>query len=136
MNVCPLHTITGDYLKVLNNNACSLKRHFSDVNSNYNIIDADIIFISETWLQSSDITDDYMIMNYNTYCLDGQTSYHGLMLYVHHSITLHDISKYSGEKVEAIKIIISTNNMKFVVVGLYKSPKASMIELISFMEKI
>ena len=48
-----------------------------------------------------------MIMNYNSYHLDGQTSYHGLMLYVHHSIKLHDISKYSGENVEAIKIIIS-----------------------------
>ena len=65
----------------------------------------------------------------------GQTSYHGLMLYVHHSIKLHDVSKYSGDKMEAIKIIISKNNMKFAVVGLYKSPKASMIELISFMEK-
>ena len=71
LSYTPLYTITGDYLKVLYNNACSLKRHFSDVKSNYNIIAADIILISETWLQSSDITDDYMIMNYNTYHLDG-----------------------------------------------------------------
>ena len=43
LSYTPLYTITGDYLKVLYNNACSLKRHFSDVKSNYNNIAADII---------------------------------------------------------------------------------------------
>ena len=136
LSYTPLYSVTGDNLKVLYNNARSLKLHFNDVKNSYNILAADIIFISETRLQSSDITDDYAIMNYNTYRLDGQTSYHGLMLYVHHSIKLHDVSKYSGQQVEAIKIVLGKYNMKFVIVGLYKSPKASMMELISFVEKM
>ena len=49
LSYTPLYSLTGDNLKILYKNACSLKKkHFNDVKSKYNVLAADIICIAET----------------------------------------------------------------------------------------
>ena len=77
-------------------------------------------------LKASDMTQYYTIREYSTYQLDEETTQapsHGLMLYLHKSVKLHHISKYPGDKVEAINVIISKENVQFNIVGLYKITK-------------
>ena len=107
--------------------------------SNYNVLAADIICIAETWLKPSNITQNYTIKEHNTFWLDEETTqipYHGLMLYVHKSIKLHQISKYPGDELEAINVTISKNSAKFSIVGLQNSLTTSMVEWISSVEAI
>ena len=83
-------------------------------------------------LKASDITQHYTNREYSTYQLDEETTQapsHGLMLYLHKRVKLHHISKYPGDKVEAINVIISKESVPFNIVGLYKSPKTLIAEL-------
>ena len=135
----PLYSVPDDILKIVYNNACSLKKHFHDVKCNYNFLASDIIWISETKLKSMDITEHYTVRNFKTYILDHpktQTPYHGLMLYIHNSIEVQHIRKYLGCKLEVIDVIINKNNVQVNSIGLYKSPIASTVELLHYMDII
>ena len=72
LSYTPLYRVTGHNLKILYNNACSLKKHFNDVKCNYNVLGADIICISETRLKASDMTQHYTIREYIAYQMKKQ----------------------------------------------------------------
>ena len=67
-----------------------------------------------------------------------QTPYHGLMLYNPINMEVHHIRKYPRCKLEAIDVIISNNknDVQFNIIGLYKSPIASTVELLHYMDII
>ena len=95
----PLLSASDDSLKIIYNNAHSLKQHFLDVKCNYNILAADIIWISETRLKSVDITEHYTMRDFKRYRIDQPktlTPYHGLILYIHNSIEVHHIRNTQG----------------------------------------
>ena len=58
------------------------------------------------------------------------------MLYIHNSIEVHYVRKYPGCKHEAIDVIISKNNVPIQHYSFCKSPIASTIELIHYMDII
>ena len=135
----PLYSAPDDTLKIIYNNAHSHKKQFHDVICNYNILTADIIWMSEARLKSVDTTEHYTMKDFKIYRQDQpktQTPYHGLMLYIHISIEVHHIRKYSGCKLEVIDVIISKNKVQFNVIGIYKSPMASTVELLHYMDII
>ena len=48
LSYVPLYTYKTDQLKIICNNCRSYKKHYSDIEANYNMMAADIICIAET----------------------------------------------------------------------------------------
>ena len=48
LSYVPLYTYRTDQLKIIYNNCRSYKKHYSDIEANYNMMAADIIYIAET----------------------------------------------------------------------------------------
>ena len=84
-----LSSAPEDTLKIIYSNAHLLKKHFHDIKCNYNILAADITWLSETRLKYADNTKHYTMRDFKTYRLyqpKTQTPYHGIMLCIHISI--------------------------------------------------
>ena len=80
----PVYELNDNDILVGYNNCRSLKRHFLDISTNYNLLVCDIIFLSETRLSLHDVSNTFEINDYNLYRLDqkGTDSYHGIIGYV------------------------------------------------------
>ena len=93
-------------MKVIYNNARSLKKHCKDVKENYNKLAANVICIAESQLGLGDDTENYHIEGYHVYRLDQANTvnaYHGLIIYVGDTQVVSHAIQYPGHNKEAIK---------------------------------
>ena len=85
----PLCTYRTDQLKIIYNNCRSYKKHYSDIEANYNMMAADIICIAKTPLGPADKVVNSNMKGYKLYRLDqavAGNTYHGLILYMNDNI--------------------------------------------------
>ena len=132
LSYVPLYTYRTDQLKIIYNNYRSYKKHYHDIQANYNMMAADIICIAETQLGPADKVVNSNMKGYKLYCLDqavtGHT-YHGLILYVNDNICVSSAITYPGHDVEAIKLVLQNGIDKLVVIAIYNSPQTRTVEL-------
>lgn len=112
-------------------NTRSLHNHFHDVRANRNLIDCNLIILSETRLCGADNDKDYNIPGFTKmYRNDAihkgyNRPAHGLIMYVKCGIQVLEVQKYSDLYFEAIYICIcqAGEEKPEQIVGLYISPK-------------
>ena len=132
LSYVPLYTYRTEQLKIIYNNCRSYKKHYCDIQANYNMMAADIICIAETRLAPADKVVNLNMKDYKLYCLDqavvGHT-YHGLIVYVNDNICVSNAITYPGHDVEAIKLVLQNRIDKLVVIAIYNSPQTRTVEL-------
>ncbi|XP_070548510.1 uncharacterized protein [Ptychodera flava] len=132
----PLYELPNDHCKIVFLNARSLHKHFADLQSEQNLLAADIIGIAESRLTTCDTNETYSLPNYNIYRNDQITDqnathvirpYHGLVLYLRQTYELLNIKYHTTTAVEFIYADLLTSlRQQIQLVILYKSPRCSL----------
>ena len=112
-----LHTITI--------NARSLLPKINDLRALAFTFTPSVIFITETWLDSSISGLDISLNNYISYRSDREKGIGGgVLLYIHETLKSHHISMPTFDSIEIVCAIIRlTNNLKMLVGTIYRPPK-------------
>ena len=126
----PTYKLYGKYVCAYLNTR-SLHNHFPDVRVNSNLINCNIIILSETCLCDSDNDEDYTISGFtkmyrNDAIQEGHSRpAHGVIMYVKWDIQVLEVQKYSDPHFEAIYICLcrAGEQKPIQIIGLYISPK-------------
>ena len=128
----PLYKIGSDKTKIAFNNARSLHKHYKDVQSEPNVLAADIIGFAETRLCSRDENVYFALKRFRLVRLDDTVKeanhrpYHGLALYVKEYLQIQKVVKMQCKSFEFIFTGTFSIQRGYVqVVVLYKYPKSS-----------
>ena len=128
----PLYKIGSDKTKIAFNNARSLHKHYKDVQSEPNVLAADIIGFAETRLCSRDENVHFALKRFRLVRLDdtikeaNNRPYHGLALYVKEYLQIQKVMKMQCKSFEFIFTGTFSIQRGYVqVVVLYKYPKSS-----------
>ena len=128
----PLYKIGSDKTKIAFNNARSLHKHYKDVQSEPNVLAADIVGFAETRLCSRDENVHFALKRFRLVRLDDTVKeannrpYHGLALYVKEYLQIQKVMKMQCKSFEFIFAGIFSIQRGYVqVVVLYKYPKSS-----------
>ena len=128
----PLYKIGSDKTKIAFNNARSLHKHYKDVQSEPNVLAADIIGFAETRLCSRDENVHFALKRFRLVRLDDTVKeannrpYHGLALYVKEYLQIQKVMKMQCKSFEFIFTGTFSIQQGYVqVVVLYKYPKSS-----------
>ena len=128
----PLYKIGSDKTKIAFNNARSLHKHYKDVQSEPNVLAADIIGFAETGLCSRDENVHFALKRFRLVRLDDTVKeannrpYHGLALYVKEYLQIQKVVKMQCKSFEFIFTGTFSIQRGYVqVVVLYKYPKSS-----------
>ena len=128
----PLYKIGSDKTKIAFNNARSLHKHYKDVQSEPNVLAADIIGFAETRLCSRDENVHFALKRFRLVRLDDTAKeannrpYHGLALYVKEYLQIQKVMKMQCKSFEFIFTGTFSIQRGYVqVVVLYKYPKSS-----------
>ena len=128
----PLYKIGSDKTKIAFNNARSLHKHYKDVQSEPNVLAADIIGFAETRLCSRDENVHFALKRFRLVRLDdtvkeaNKRPYHGLALYVKEYLQIQKVMKMQCKSFEFIFTGTFSIQRGYVqVVVLYKYPKSS-----------
>ena len=128
----PLYKIGSDKTKIAFNNARSLHKHYKDVQSEPNVLAADIIGFAETRLCSRDENVHFALKRFRLVRLDDTVKeanhrpYHGLALYVKEYLQIQKVVKMQCKSFEFIFTGTFSIQRGYVqVVVLYKYPKSS-----------
>ena len=125
----PLYSVDDRLFKFVFNNTRSLHAHMTDIKSDPNILNADVIGLAETRLITDDSYEDYDLQGYNFFRTDQeQTDHrtrppHGLALYVKDTIEVKDIKDFSSPNLEFVAADLVGSKGHVQVVVVYKSPK-------------
>ena len=128
----PLYKIGSDKTKIAFNNARSLHKHYKDVQSEPNVLAADIIGFAETRLCSRDENVHFALKRFRLVRLDDTVKeannrpYHGLALYVKEYLQIQKVMKMQCKSFEFIFTGTFSIQRGYVqVVVLYKYPNSS-----------
>ena len=117
--------------KIAFNNARSLHKHFRDVESEPNVLEADAIGFAETRLCRRDENVHYALKRFRLIRLDdaekesGNRPYHGLALYVKEYFQIQKVVTIQCISFEFIFAGIYSIQRGYVQVVLYKYPRSS-----------
>lgn len=120
------------FFKFVLNNARSLHAHIKDIQSDPNILNADVIGLAETRLTNDDRSECYNIQGYNFIRKDqAQTHYgtrppHGVALYVRNTVAVLEIKEFSCSNLEFIAADTIGTKGHMQVVIMYKSPQCTL----------
>ena len=117
-------------------NVNSLKTKFSEVQELIVRSKFEVLVLSETKLDESYQDALYEIENYNMYRQDKRSNSGGIMIYVSKNLpsTLGFVNKCDDE-VECVSVDINCNEVKLLVIGMYKNPKTSPSTFKQYFEK-
>ena len=128
----PLYKVGSDKTKIAFNNARSLHKHYKDVQSEPNVLAADIIGFAETRLCSRDENVHFALKRFTLVRLDDTVKeannrpYHGLALYVKQYLQIQKVVKMQCKSFEFIFTgTFSVQRGYIQVIVLYKYPKSS-----------
>ena len=82
LSYTPLYTLPDNHLKIVYNNCRSYRKHYKDVQHDFNVLCADIIAIAETKLTTYDRTEKFDLTNFVIYRTDQShpsMPHHGLI---------------------------------------------------------
>ena len=105
----PTYLYNDANMKVVYNNTRSYRKHYYDIKDNCNILAADIIFLAETRFILYDMTQNYPIENFHAYQMDQECvskPHHGLIMYIHNTTELLNITMFPGKDIEGIQVVI------------------------------
>ena len=132
-------------LSIFHLNARSFVHNFDEIIMLLDSIEIkfNIIVISETWLQEYN-KDLYQIENYNACHITRNNSIKntynnntggGVSIFIQHHLNYNTIDNLCISKhkfVDILKISLNINNKNILISGLYKSPKADIIDFSDF----
>ena len=123
----PLYKLQNNDLKIIFQNARSLRLHFPDIMNDCNILAADIIGLAETRLSHQDTDKDFELLGYKLLRNDQKHTemtrpYHGLAAYIRKEITIKATKQISSDSLECIFLHIENQCQDLQLVTVYKSP--------------
>ena len=123
----PLYRIESDFIKIAFINSRSLNKHIHDIRADYNLKEADILGIAETWLTNQDQNENIVLQGYEMYRKDSNAStansrpHRGIMLYVKETVEVISIQDYSDLNVEFIYANVLIDGKCVQIVTFYRS---------------
>ena len=116
-------TASRKIIKISSLNCRSIKKHFTDIKSDKNLLQSDIILLQETWLESDEILDDLNLDGYNLH-LNSRGKGKGIAIYFKNEHFKHKMD-IKEDQMQLSKFLSSN----LTVVVLYKSQKESQATL-------
>ena len=112
-------------LTVIGHNIRSVKANFGHQKSNLDILKADIICVSETWLEEQDSSEKYIIENFEFIRQDreGQKG-GGMAMYIRKALKWTAVEIWSSEMKEGTEGMCVQLDNGVIIVSIYRSPTA------------
>ena len=125
INNSKLISKNNKFLRTITINARSLLPKINDLRALALTFTPSVIFITETWLDSSISDSNISLENYVPYRNDREKGVGGgVLLYINESLKSHNISILSSNSIEIVcAIICLTNNLRMLVGTIYRPPK-------------
>ena len=117
VQLCYTPVYMMDGLKCSFLNTRNIHKYFISVETDHNICAADIMFLAETTLMSSDDNDNYQIQASQVVCQNDQIwnkesrPPHGIICYAKNSIKILEVQKKSCELFEAIFVCVQHTSL-------------------------
>lgn len=132
---------TNDRFKILYQNATSLRKHISDVRSDYNVNSADLCFFTESRIMPGDPETSYMLDNFTSYVFPGalvtnqQRSSYGTVMYTRHNFApcFPYTRSNGGIEITVAKLLVRPAD---IFIGVYRSPTASLSLCLEMLQDI
>ena len=104
-------------LKVCSFNTCSLRKHVEDVKSDPVLMQSDVLFVQETWLEVSEEEEDrYQLEGYRAYFTSPGRG-KGIATFVKEGVNILSISKFEAPNIQLAKVEME----KLDLVSIYRS---------------
>ena len=104
-------------LKVCSFNTCSLRKHVEDVKSDPVLMQSDVLFVQETWLEASEEEEDrYQLEGYRAYFTSPGRG-KGIATFVKEGVNILSISKFEAPNIQLAKVEME----KLDLVSIYRS---------------
>ena len=104
-------------LKVCSFNTCSLRKHVEDVKGDPVLMQSDVLFVQETWLEVSEEEEDrYQLEGYRAYFTSPGRG-KGIATFVKEGVNILSISKFEAPNIQLAKVEME----KLDLVSIYRS---------------
>ena len=105
--------------KITSLNTCSLRKHISDIKSDYQLIASNVICLQETWLEYNEESDNiYQLNNFNIH-FNSHGRGKGIVTYFPDNFVVEE--SVADSQFQITKIVSST----MAIINVYRSGKAS-----------
>ena len=119
-------------LRVASLNVSSLRKHVEDVKSDPHLMHADVLCISETWLnEEEEEQPQYQFDKYNSYFLS-QGRGKGLAVYVRKGLEIQDIRHNSSTHLQMLKISLDGLD----IIPIYRSKEEPLYSVAHHLQNI
>ena len=111
---------------ILLNNARYFKKYFRAIKNNQIVLQQNVNIFLESKLSKHDKSIDYQINNCIIIRADEKNTinpHHGIISYIHNSVTINRIENMSREIIDTLYINISHQNKHISIFAIYNSPK-------------
>jgi len=115
-----------DACNILLNNARSFKKYFNTIKNNQIVLKQNINIFLESKLSKHDKSIDYQINNSIIIRTDDKNTlnpHHGIISYIHNSITINKIQNMSTDTIDTLYMNITHKNTNFSIFAIYNSPR-------------
>ena len=134
LNNCPLDNNIQTHIEfhdentrnILLNNARSFKKYFHTIKNNQIVLQQNVNIFLKSKLSKHDKSIDYQINNCIIIRADEKNTinpHHGIISYIHNSVTINRIENMSTETMDTLYINISHQNKHISIFVVYNSPK-------------
>ena len=137
LSCVPVYHFVQSTCRILYNNVSSIVQKANFMKENQNVKISHVMVFSETWL-TQEYPDEMLDMeNFTLYHMDNlHNVHHGMVVYIHKSVTLQYLPNISDYDMEAMKVQIICKGYVLTIVGLYIQQQTSLSRIQSFMGKI
>ena len=119
---------------ILLNNARSFKKYFHTIKTNQIVLKQNISIFLESKLSKHDKSINYQINNCIIIRTDERNTinpHHGIISYLHNSVTVNKIENISTETIDMLYMNIHHNTKNISIFAIYNSPKNTYTNLIN-----
>ena len=119
-------------LKVCSFNTCSLRKHVDDITSDPVLMQSDVLFVQETWLEASEEEEDrYQLEGYRAY-FSSPGRGKGIATFVKEGVNILSISKYAKPNIQLTQVEMK----KLDLVSIYRSRDEPLHEVTQLLQQI
>ena len=112
-------------LKVASFNTCSLRKHMEDIRSDPMLMQSDILFLEETWLDKcEEEQEQYQLDGYRAH-FASQGRGKGLAAFIKEGVRIGEISIFGEQNLQLVKV----NMANMDVIGIYRSKDEPLFRL-------
>jgi hypothetical protein len=129
MQLCYMPTYNmHHHLNVAYNNVGSIHHKWPAIGHNCNIIGADVIMLTETWLSPTQGTDACVLAGFQQYRQDSShvSNHRGLLMYIKNHIKPISTSMTQTDHLEMCRCDVPFQDTKLQIVGIYKPPTTTL----------